>query len=65
MSLITSIQLINQIHHQRYDDVLFLRLTLGDHEGNGDQRVVGDAFAAVIRKFRTTKVLFKIFEAVL
>ena len=28
---LNAIQLINQIHHQRYDDVLFLRLTLGDH----------------------------------
>ena len=41
------ILLINQIHHQFHHRILLLRLALGDHDGDGHQGVVADAFAAV------------------
>lgn len=41
------ILLVNQIHHDLHHHVLFLRLALGNHQSQGDERVVCQAFRAV------------------
>ena len=44
---LSSIPLINQVHHDLDHYVFFFRLALGNHQGQGDEGVVGEAFGAV------------------